>query len=64
MRTELRFVYDDNMRPIGATCSVCGEKMPNPDPALNDSADIIMWFSQEYVAHKNEKHASNRPESD
>lgn len=59
MRTELRFVYDESMHPIGATCSACGEKMPKPDPALKNSAEIIMWFSRQYVEHKEEKHSQD-----
>ena len=51
MRTELRFVYDDSMHPIGATCNACGEQMPKPDPALIESADVIMWFSEKYIEH-------------
>jgi hypothetical protein len=53
VRIELRFVYDENMRPIGATCSSCGEKMPKPDPALKDAAEIVMWFSERFLEHRN-----------
>jgi hypothetical protein len=59
MRTELRFVYDENMRPISATCTACGERMPKPDPALENSADIIMFFSKKYFEHRNLKHRSD-----
>ena len=55
-RTELKFSYDDNMHPIGATCGACGEKMPKPDPDLKDSADIIVWFSEKYIEHRRLKH--------
>ena len=60
--TELKIEYDDEMKPISATCIACGEKMPLP-PAklsnLNDSADTIFWFSQRYIEHRKLKHSSD-----
>jgi hypothetical protein len=59
MKTELRFVYDENMRPISATCTGCAEQMPKPDPVLENAADIILFFSKEYIEHRKRKHAQD-----
>ena len=59
MRTELQFIYNEHMHPIGATCSKCGEKMPKPDPRLKDSAEIIVSLSEQYLDHKRQKHSSD-----
>jgi len=58
MRTELQFAYDENMRPVSATCTGCGEKMPMPPRTITDSADIVMWLSQRYLEHRKLKHRS------
>lgn len=58
MKAELTFTYDSYMCPIAASCSACGDKMLNPDPALKDPADVIMWFSRRYIEHRKEKHGS------
>ena len=55
MKTELRFAYDENMRPISATCTGCGEQMAKPDPSLENSADIVMWLSEQFLEHRKEK---------
>ena len=57
MKSELKFTYDEDMHPIGAACTACGEQMPKPDPALKDSADIIGWFSGKYIEHRQHKHS-------
>jgi hypothetical protein len=63
MRTELRFDYDEKMRPISGTCTGCGEKMPTPPCTINDSADIVMWLSQRYLEHRKIQHASEVDQS-
>jgi hypothetical protein len=55
--TELKVIYDDKMKPICATCTGCGEKMPEPPADLQKSADIIMWLSQKYTEHRSLKHS-------
>jgi hypothetical protein len=59
MRTELKFVYDDKMHPLSATCSGCGERMPKPPADMKDNADTIVWFSEQYIEHKKLKHPSD-----
>jgi hypothetical protein len=56
-RTELKFEYDDEAKPISATCTACGEKMPKPPRDLQNSADIIMWSAEKYIGHRNLKHS-------
>jgi len=55
-RTELKISYDKAMKPISATCTVCGERMPSPPAELQNSADIIMWLSEKYIEHQKLKH--------
>ena len=56
MLTELSFVYDPEMRPVSARCSVCGQLMPTPPSTLRDAADMVMWLSQQFLEHKRLKH--------
>jgi hypothetical protein len=58
-RTELKFEYDDDAKPICATCTACGEKMPKPPAELQNTADIIMWSSEKYIAHRKLKHSQD-----
>jgi len=44
--TELKIEYDDRARPVSATCEACGEKMLTPPADLENSAVIIVWFSE------------------
>jgi hypothetical protein len=59
IRTELKIDYDDEMRPISATCTGCGEKMPKPPADLQDSADIVVWSSEKYIEHRKLKHSED-----
>jgi hypothetical protein len=58
-RTELKFDYDDCARPISATCTACGEKMPKPPAELQSPADIIMWSAEKYIEHRKLKHSQD-----
>jgi len=58
-RTELNVEYDSEMRPISATCTRCGEKMPQPPTDLQNSADIIVWLSEKYAEHRKLKHSQD-----
>jgi len=60
-RSELAFAYDKNSFPISANCRRCGEEMPKCDPSVIDSADVVLWFAQQYLEHKLRKHASEDP---
>jgi hypothetical protein len=62
MRTELTIIYDENIRPVAAVCSACGEEMPKPAPTLQDSADIVKFFSRMFLEHNRVKHST--PEVD
>lgn len=56
--TELVFTYDECMVPRWAQCSRCGERMPLPPLNLIDPADIILWYSGQFLEHKKLKHPS------
>jgi hypothetical protein len=56
MLTELSFVYDPEMRPVTARCSVCGQLMAPPPSTVRDAADMVMWLSQQFLEHKRLKH--------
>ena len=59
MLSELKIEYDEAMKPISATCTGCGERMPLPPADLQNSADIIVWFSKEYIEHRKLKHSQD-----
>jgi len=62
-KPELAISYDSNMRPVSSTCTGCGEVLPAPPLELTDSADIILWLSFQFLAHKAMRHsAPNLPE--
>lgn len=63
-RTELAISYDDDMFPVSAACTHCGEKMPKPDAGLEFPADIILWFSVRFLEHKRLKHPTSRRSAD
>ena len=56
-KSELKVEYDAEMKPVSATCGACGEKMPAPPADLLSSADIIMWWSGQYLDHRAKKHS-------
>jgi hypothetical protein len=56
MIPELTIRYDHDMRPISAECSSCGQRMPAPPSALRNTADTIMWFSDHFIEHRQQKH--------
>jgi hypothetical protein len=56
MRTELAFSYDKNVRPISARCTRCNAEMPPPGRDLALPADVVMWFSQQFLEHKRLNH--------
>jgi hypothetical protein len=58
-RTELNVEYDSEMRPVSATCTGCGEKMPQPPANLQKAADIIGWLSEKYVEHRKLKRSQD-----
>jgi len=55
--TELKIDYNSEMKPVSASCTGCGEKMPLPPSDLRDSAEIIMWLSMAYLEHRKLKHS-------
>jgi len=58
MRRELQFIYDPDMRPVSARCSLCSELMPMPPSTLRDAADTVMWMSQRFIEHKRLNHST------
>jgi hypothetical protein len=58
-RTELQIEYSDQMKPISATCAGCGEKMPMPPVDLENTVDVIVWFSNKYLDHRKLKHSND-----
>jgi hypothetical protein len=56
MIPELTIRYDHQLQPASAECSSCGQQMPQPPSNLNDSSEIILWFSAHFVDHRKEKH--------
>lgn len=64
LRSELAIIYNDDMYPVSATCTHCGEKMQSPDARLEFAADIILWFSVQFLEHKKRKHPSSRRSDD
>lgn len=62
-RTELKVGYDEAMKPISASCTRCGERMLPPPSNLQTSADIIYWFSREYLEHRKAKHPQHETQT-
>jgi len=58
-RTELKVDYNKEMKPISARCTGCREPMPTPSPDLVNSADIIVWLSNQYIEHRRLKHSQD-----
>ena len=56
MVPELAIRYDNNLRPTSAQCSTCGQHMPAPPSEVRDTADVLMWFSDQFVEHRTQKH--------
>ena len=48
---ELVIGYDENYFPTAATCSACGESMPNGGLALATSKETITRFESEFDLH-------------
>lgn len=53
---SLAFSYDENMRPVLANCTFCGEQMPTAGPAITHPADMIWWVFRRYLQHCDTKH--------
>lgn len=34
--------------------------MPQPEPALTDAADVVLWFSKVFLDHKRDKHPNSQ----
>jgi len=58
-KAELNIAYDNTMKPVSAMCTGCRETMPQPPVDLQQSADVIEWFSQKYIEHRNQKHSQD-----
>lgn len=58
MIPELAIRYDDELRPTSAQCSSCGLRMPAPPHDLQETVDVIMWFSDNFIEHRKQKHPS------
>ena len=52
MEGELTIKYGPASYVVSAACSLCGEKMPQPDANLELSAERVQWFSERFLAHK------------
>jgi hypothetical protein len=53
---ELIIGYGDDSEPVEAACSLCGNRMPKPDPPLPDFKDTLAALSIEFRSHVREKH--------
>ena len=62
-RTELAISYDEDMFPVSAKCTHCGEEMPLPGVGQS-AADIILSFSVQFLMHKRQKHPDSRKSDD
>jgi len=56
MRPELSFIYDPEMRPVSARCSLCGQLIQPPPSTVLDAADMVVWLSQQFIEHKRLRH--------
>jgi len=64
MRGELCFNYDEEMRPVSAKCSRCGQLFEPPSSTLLDAVEITALMSQQFIEHKRINHpAPFDPES-
>jgi hypothetical protein len=64
LRTELAIIYDDDMLPVSAACKHCGEGMPKPDAGFESAAEMILWFSVQFLEHKRHWHPTSRKSDD
>jgi hypothetical protein len=53
---ELIIGYDENYFPKSATCSFCGEPMPDKGSALTTSEESIARFKPEFDLHLDRRH--------
>jgi hypothetical protein len=56
MRGELCFNYDEEMHPVSAKCSRCGQLFEPPSSTLRDAVEITRLLSQEFIEHKRLNH--------
>jgi hypothetical protein len=64
LRTELAISYDDDLFPVSAACTYCGEQMQKPAKVVKNAAEIILWFSVRFLEHKKLKHPTSRKSDD
>jgi len=55
-KTELEFHYNEKSFPIGATCTLCGEKMPQSDMEIKSAGDMVVWYAEQFQIHKSQKY--------
>jgi hypothetical protein len=58
---ELMVGYDPDGTISGAVCSLCGERMLDPDPPFRNTRDAISAFSIAFGYHIRLKHAEFIP---
>jgi len=63
-RSELAIAYDRYFYPLAASCTCCGERMPDPPKAIGMAADVVLWFSQQFLEHKKRKHPDSSKNTD
>jgi hypothetical protein len=56
-KPKLTIDYGTIHLPISATCSTCGEEMPEPGPHIASASEILKWFEAQFAYHLNLKHA-------
>lgn len=56
MNTELAFFYGQGKYPVSAKCRLCGDSMPQSSEELPSLADTVLWLSQRFIEHKQQKH--------
>lgn len=63
VRSELVFEYNEASFVVSGTCSICGEKMPQPPPNISLSADRVLWFAERFIEHKQHRHPTEGGET-
>lgn len=60
VRSELVFEYSADMGNLveSAKCSICGGQMPLPELTMTLSRDRVLWFAQQFLLHKQQRHPS------
>jgi hypothetical protein len=56
-KPKLTIDYGVTHLPTSATCSTCGEAMPEAGPYISSANETIRWFEAQFAFHLELKHA-------